>query len=197
MNNPVSTKSALMTLAAIYLVADLLCATIFATFTASLLSSGVDLANCGETGVTNEIPGLFAGTLFAFRVALFQGGIFLVVFTAFGVGLSLAVKKVFKIEAKQLWHYGRWALVASGTYALIASTAMNSLLQMGLNLAGSSLGCAVNVHLGFFGSVAAWIITFLAAFAQGTIFLIVGSFFVVFFLVALVLIFGKKDTNAN
>ncbi|HMW92573.1 MAG TPA: hypothetical protein PKN86_11820 [Candidatus Obscuribacter sp.] len=197
MNNSVDTKSALFTVAKIYLAADILWATVFATFTGSLLSSGVDLANCGPSELGQATPGLVAGTLLAFMAALFQGAIFLIVFTGFGIAISLAVKKIFKTEAKVLWQIGRWVLGALCGWALLASTVLNSFFNLGLGMVGSLLGCTSAIHLGFFGSAAAWIITFVSAFIQGTIFLLVGSGFVFFFLVVISLVLGKKNQDSK
>lgn len=198
MNKQIDTKTALITLAKLYAAADFIWALTVATFVGSLLSSGVNLAGCDiPTLQGTGTVSVFTGSLLAFIIASFQGGIFLVVFSFAAFIMGTVFTSLFKIDWKAVWHYGRWGILAAAVYALIAATFLNSIVSLSFGLMSGFAGCISAVSLGFFGSIAGWILAFLLTFLQACIFMIVGSMALFIITVVCVSLFGNKNSSAK
>lgn len=200
MTKQIDTKSALITLAKIYVGLDLIWALTVATLVGSLLSGGFNLAACGVPGLGADASGavgVVSGTLLAFIISSIQGGIFLIVFSIVAFVFSMVFKSLFKIDFKPVWHYGRWVLAGVAVYAFIMATFVKSLVGLGFGIMSGVAGCVSSVSLGFFGSIAAWVLTFVVSFVHGSVFVVVGSIVLFIFAVVGVAIFGGKNGSAG
>lgn len=198
MNKQIDTKSALITLTKLYVAIDLFWALTVAIFTASLLSSGLSLANCGASTAANlGTASVVTGTLLTFVIAFFQGGVFLFVFSFAAAIIGSVCSSLFKIDFKAIWKYGRWALLAAAVYAFIAATFFNSITSIGFGIISEYAGCLSTISLGFFGSIAGWILAFFLTFIQASIFIVVGSMAIFIMTVVIVSIFGNKNGSAS
>lgn len=157
-------------------VLDVLWAALLATFGGSLLT---------------EIGGLPAGSLttvsgwlIIFFAALFQGGVFAIVFSVFGAIMLLVASKSPPIVGKSM-------LVGVGlaaVWGVIVATFGAGVFDAAT--AGSGLDAAMSVVL-------LWIVAFVAGFLQGMIYLVVITVFlgVALFLYAMLTRDKNKDKN--
>jgi len=135
-------------------VVDVIWAILLATFGGSLLAElGIDTVSAG------------AGWIALFFAGLFQGAIFLVVFSVFGGIMAFVASKAPPIVGKAMLT----GVGIAAAWGVIFATFLNGVFDRVTTVNGID---------SVFSGVLFWIISFVAAFFQGLIFLVVISGFI-------------------
>lgn len=165
---------------AIFVGIDVIWAVLMATFGTTLLTQ---IGGIGELGSTATVTGGILGWLILFVAALWQGAIFLLVFSVFGAIGSFIYSNLPEILQKVV----KIALLANLAWAGLVATFGASLVG-GLGTVPGASELAAKV-----GAFTGWIIMFIAAYLQGLVFLFVGAGFGLVLLLLYIVLTKKPD----